>query len=473
MVPFAKTGGLADVIGALPYHLEKLNHNISVFMPLYKQIKESGTKLEKTEINLEIKVGNELIKGRIWKTLLPKTKAYVYFLENDAYYDRSCLYSTPQGDYPDNAERFIFFSRAVIEAIKILKLSPDIIHCHEWQTALIPVYLKTLYKNDNIFKNVKTAFTIHNLAYQGVFDKSIIELTGLDKKLFNWKELEFWGHLNFMKSGLVFGNILTTASPTYAKEIQDSEYGCGLEGVLKERSKELYGILNGVDYNIWNPEIDKSIPAQYKASDLKGKAICKKHLQENQKLPANDTPLIGIVTRLAGQKGLDILLDTFDLLIKEDIQIVILGTGEEKYHKALLEKVKQYPEKLAVNIKFDDSLAHLITAGSDIFLMPSRYEPCGLNQLYSLKYGTIPIVRATGGLADTVVDYDGVNIKSATGFSFKIYSGRELLNTVKRAIGAYKDKVIWDQLMQNGLKQDWSWERSAAEYNKVYLILKG
>lgn len=498
MVPFAKTGGLADVTGALPYYLEKLKHRISVFLPLYKQIKESGVKLDPTDVTVDVKVGNRIERGTVWVTTLPDShppllrsqnygmakdsKIQVYFIQHDEFYSRPYLYSTSQGDYPDNAERYIFFSRAVIEAIKSLKLKPDIIHCHEWQTALISVYLKTLYKKDPLFKKVKTVFTIHNLAYQGVFEADAMNLTELDKSLFNWKQLEFWGKINFLKGGLVFSDSLTTASPTYAKEIQTVEFGYGLEEVLKERVNDLYGILNGVDYNIWNPEIDKhlpdwpgqaGIPANFSADNLEGKSVCKKALQEYHNLPVLDVPLIGIVARLVIQKGLDILLEIFDELIKENMQFVVLGTGDEKYQLELSKRAQKYPNKMAVNITFDDRLAHLITAGADMFLMPSRYEPCGLNQLYSLKYGTVPIVRETGGLADTVINCQGDNFASATGFSFKDYSGEELLKTLKRAFVTYRNKKMWAQIIQNGMKQDWSWKRSADEYNKVYLKVKG
>lgn len=473
VVPFAKTGGLADVVGALPPHLEKLKHTVTIFLPLYKQVRNSNIKLFPTDIRVTIQIGNESVTGHIWKSSLPANKTAVYLVECDQYYNRDDLYGTPQGDYQDNAARFIFFSQAVIGAIRDLKLQPDIIHCHDWQSALIPVYLKTLYQNDPTFRNTKTVFTIHNLAYQGVFWHWDMKLTGLPWELFNWRQLEFYGKLNFLKGGLVFADALTTVSPTYSKEIQTSELGCGLEGVLQERSRDLYGIINGVDYSTWNPQDDSLVPAHYSLTNLKGKATCKQTLQNKLKLPVSNVPVVGMITRLAGQKGLDILLEIFMPLIKEDIQMVILGAGEEKYQNALKDICKRYPDKVSITIAFDNQLAHLITAGADMFLMPSHYEPCGLNQLYSMKYGTVPIVRQTGGLADTVVNYDETknNIKSATGFSFKNDTAADLLQTIRRAIKSYQDNKLWTKLIKNGMKQDFSWSKSAQEYHKLYLKL--
>jgi starch synthase len=472
-VPFAKTGGLADVAGALPIHLEQLKHKITLFVPFYKQIKESKLKLTPTNIAIEVKIGDKTSKAKIWTAPIPESKATAYFIQNDDYYNRENLYSTSKGDYPDNSERFIFFSRAVLETIKALNINADIIHCHDWQTALIPAYIKTIYSADPLFKNIKTVFTIHNLAYQGLFWHWDMKLTGFDWSLFNWKQFEFWGKLNFLKGGLVFSDILTTVSPRYSHEIQTAEFGAGLDGVLRERQANLYGIINGVEYTDWNPEIDKLIPANYSVNSMDGKYTCRKSLQESQNLPASNAPIIGMITRLAGQKGLDILVEIFDELMKEDVQFVLLGTGEEKYHKAMADIQKKYRTKTGINLKFDNSLAHLITAGSDMFLMPSRYEPCGLNQLYSLKYGTPPIVRETGGLADTIANYDGSNLKTATGFSFREHTGQELLKTIKNALSTFQNKKVWKQIIKNGMKQDWSWKRSAGEYNKLYLKLKG
>jgi starch synthase len=401
---------------------------------------------------------------------MPDCPVDIFFIQYDEYYNRDYLYSTPEGDYWDNSERFIFFSRGVIEAIKMLGLEPDIIQCHDWQSALIPIYLRTIYHKDKTFSHTKTLLTVHNIAYQGVFWHWDMKLTGLDWSLFNWKQLEFWGKINFLKGGLVFANAINTVSQRYSQEIQTPEFGYGLEGALKERARDLYGILNGIDYTYWNPTNDKFIPNNYNGTDLKGKILCKNALQTRVGLPRLKVPLLGMITRLTVQKGLDILDDIFDELMKLDLQLVILGTGEEKYQTKLKELGARYPDKVSVNIAFDNQLAHLITAGADIYLMPSKYEPCGLNQLYALKYGTVPLVRETGGLADTIVNYSAETVKqkTATGFSFRAYTSAALLDTIKLVLQVYQDKKQWLQLMKTGMKQDWSWNRSAKDYIALY-----
>ncbi|MFA5795184.1 MAG: glycogen synthase GlgA [Candidatus Brocadiia bacterium] len=472
MVPFAKTGGLADVTGALPKQFASMGHKVSVFMPLYKQVKDNTRNLVSTDVSVSVKIGDETRSGIIWKYQASdsqashKGKVDVYFIQRDEYYHRDNLYSTPEGDYWDNAERFIFFSRATLEAIKALNLKPDVIHCHDWQSALVPIYTRTLYKKD--FGSVKTVITVHNLAYQGSFWHWDMKLTGLDWSLFNWKQLEFWGKLNFLKGGLVFSDIITTVSPRYAQEIQTHEFGCGLEGVLKERSKHLFGIINGIDYGDWNPDTDRLIPDRYAPDKLQGKAKNKVALQRGGQMLERDVPIIGMVTRLADQKGLDMVSEVFDDLMKMNIQFVLLGTGDEKYHKKFSELGRKYQVKTSMHITFDNSLAHLIIAGSDMLLVPSRYEPCGLSQLYALKYGTVPIVRETGGLADTIINYAPDKIKTANGFSFKNYSSQMMLGIIKNAVQVYNDKKVWKQLMSNGMSQDWSWGHSANEYLGLY-----
>lgn len=465
MVPFAKTGGLADVTGALPKQFKKMGHKVSVFMPLYKQVKDSTPNLVSTDVSVKVKIGDETRSGIIWK-YQTTDKFDVYFIQRDEYYHRDSLYGTPEGDYWDNAERFIFFCRAVLEAIKVLNLKPDVIHCHDWQSALIPVYTRTLYKKD--FGRVKTVLTVHNLAYQGAFWHWDMKLTGFSWELFNWKQLEFWGKLNFLKGGLIFTDIITTVSPRYAQEIQTHEFGCGLEGVLKERAKHLHGIINGIDYTDWDPALDKLIPERYTPAKLQGKSSDKLALKRGCQLLDRDAPIIGMVTRLADQKGLDLVSEIFDEFMKLDCHFVLLGTGEEKYHKRFSELGRKYQGKASMYITFDNSLAHLIIAGSDMLLVPSRYEPCGLSQLYALKYGTIPIVRETGGLADTIINYTPDKLKTATGFSFRNYSAQMMLSTIKTALGVYQDKKTWKQLMQNGMSKDWSWTHSAKEYLKLY-----
>ena len=476
IIPYAKTGGLADVAGTLPLYLEKAGHEVSMFMPLYKSVKESGIDTRLSDITFDIPIGDREHTVNLWKsTHHGSENIAIYFIQRDEYYDRDALYGTESGDYQDNSERFIFFSRAVIEAIKRLGLSIDIIHCHDWQTALIPIYLKTLFARDKKLSSIKTVLTIHNLAYQGMFRQEEMKLTGLDMSLFNWKNLEHWGNVNFLKGGIVFADFVTTVSKKYAEEIRTVEFGCGLEDVIKEYENKLYGIINGVDYSEWSPEIDNLIPSKYSVDDSSGKALCKKHLQKILNLPQTEAPLLGMISRLAEQKGVDLLIVIMDELMERDLQLVILGIGDEKYHQMLKEAVPKYNSKLSVNIMFDNKLAHEIEAGSDIFLMPSKYEPCGLNQLYSLRYGTIPVVRETGGLADTIIDANDENLKNgtATGFTMKGYFAAELLFTIDRALELYKSKTPWNTLRENAMIQDWSWEKSAYKYVELFKSVLG
>lgn len=475
IVPFAKTGGLADVVGALPAYIKALQHDVCVFMPLYKQVKETIEDLTEVGIRVEVPIGTVLATGTVWRSVIPKTEVVAYFIQKDEYYHRDQLYGTPEGDFKDNSERFIFFARAVLEAMIALQLKPDIIHCHDWQSALIPVYIKKHPTYETFFPDVRTVMTVHNIAYQGVFWHWDMKLTGLDWSLFNWKQLEFYGKLNFLKGGLVFADAITTVSPRYAMEIQSPEFGAGLDGVLTERKKDLYGIINGIDYSIWNPETDKLIPAKFSMKALAGKQKCKEHLQKKCKLPQKNVPLLGMISRLADQKGLDLVVGCLDELMKQDVQLVILGTGEEKYHKLLADAAAKFPRKISVTIGFDNQLAHEIEAGADMFLMPSHYEPCGLNQLYSLKYGTVPIVRETGGLADTVTDTnpETLKAKTATGFMFREATASALLEAIRRALATYANSRLWRQIMRTGMAQDWSWKSSAEKYVALYKKLLG
>jgi starch synthase len=476
IVPYAKTGGLADVVGTLPLYLEKAEQEVSMFIPLYKSVITSGLDIKLMEFTLDILIGDTVQTGHLWKGVHPDSKNItVYFVQRDEYYHRDSLYGTELGDYPDNSERFIFFSRAVIEAIKRLELSIDILHCHDWQTALIPVYLKTLYSHDKNLSSIKTVLTIHNLAYQGLFRHEDMKLTGLDISLFNWRQLEHWGKINFLKGGIVFSDIVTTVSKKYAEEIRTAEFGCGLEIILKEHENKLYGIINGVDYAGWSPENDKFISQKYNIENIRGKTVCKKHLQKILGLPQVRAPLLGMISRLAEQKGVDLLVVIMDDLMKRDLQLVILGIGDEKYQQMLREVALKYKRKLSVNIMFDNQLAHQIEAGADIFLMPSKYEPCGLSQMYSLRYGAIPVVRETGGLADTIIDANDLNLKNgtATGFTFKGYFATEFLFTIERALELYKSKTKWNALRRNTMKQDWSWEKSVREYVELFKSVSG
>jgi starch synthase len=470
VAPFAKTGGLADVAGALPKHLAALGHDVTVMMPLFRVVREGGHTLIDTGKTFAVPIGGQTVVGHLYRSKLPGSDVPVYFLDNPAYYDREGLYVLPgtNRDYRDNCERFVFFARGVLEAVEALDLDPDIVHANDWQAGLTPVYIKTLYAQGRAVSGAATLFTVHNLAYQGTFRQAEMALTGLDPVLFNWHQLEFYGKLNCLKGGLVFSDVLNTVSRRYAEEIQTEEFGCGLEGVLIERAADVHGVVNGVDYSVWDPATDPLIPANYSPGDLSGKAACKAALLEEQGLPADGhVPLIGMISRLATQKGFDILEEAMDEIMALDLRMIVLGTGEEKYHQLLEDAAKKYPQKLGVNLAFSNDLAHQIEAASDMFLMPSHYEPCGLNQLYSMKYGTVPVVRAAGGLADTVIDH-AAGTESATGFVFDEYTAADLVQAVRRSVDAYGDAAAWAALVANGMAQDWSWGRSAAEYVELY-----
>jgi starch synthase len=463
-VPFSKTGGLADVIGSLPPALAKLGHQLTVFVPRYK-----NTRLDKPrKVIASITVPFD-DRYRFCSVLDGGTRSGVqfYFIDYPPFFDREALYGTPLGDYHDNAERFALFCRAVLEAVKVLGV-PNVLHCHDWQTALIPILLKTLYAEDPAFHHVPCVFTLHNLGYQGLFQPEILPLLLLPWDLFTMTKLEFYGKVNFLKGAITSADFITTVSRKYAQEIQTAEYGFGLEGVLRARSGTIAGILNGVDYGEWNPETDKNIAANYSANDLSGKQACKQDLLREFGLPEDTRlPVLGIVSRFAGQKGFDLIQQIGDRVAREDLIIVVRGTGDAEYHELFQRLQKQYPQKFAVKIAFDNRLAHKIEAGADMFLMPSKYEPAGLNQLYSLKYGTVPIVRATGGLDDTVEPWDPAGQKG-TGFKFKEYSGEALLECVRQALAAYHVPRSWQVLMKNGMVQDYSWDASAKEYVRVY-----
>jgi starch synthase len=391
-----------------------------------------------------------------------------YFIDYPPYFDRDGLYGTPLCDYHDNAERFALFSRAVLEATNIVG-APDILHCHDWQTALIPVLLKTLYDGDPAFATAPCVFTIHNLGYQGIFQPEILPLLMLPWDLFTMTKLEFYGKVNFLKGAITMADFITTVSRKYSQEIQTAEYGFGLEGVLRARGNTIAGILNAVDYLSWNPETDTFIAARYSAQDLSGKAKCKADLlKEFGMAPDTQLPVVGIVSRFASQKGFDLIQQVADRLALEDLILIVLGSGDREYEEMFRRLNKQFPQKFALKVAYDNALSHKIEAGSDMFLMPSHYEPCGLNQIYSMKYGTVPVVRATGGLDDTVEQFDPRTGKG-TGFKFREYSGEAMLETLRAAVSLYRsDQNAWRTLMRNGMAQDYSWTNSAREYVKVY-----
>jgi starch synthase len=464
-VPFSKTGGLADVVGALPRALAALGHQITVYLPRYRQTKlaEPSTVINSITIPFDDKYRFASVVGGG-----SQGGIRFCFVEYPEFFDRDALYGTPAGDYPDNAERFALFSRAVLEASKILGV-PNVFHCHDWQSALVPVLLSTVYTEDPAFRDVATVFTIHNMGYQGLFPPEVLPLLMLPWDLFTMSKMEFFGQVNFLKGALTYADFITTVSKKYSQEIQTAEYGFGLEGVLRGRSSTVTGILNGVDYDEWSPQTDKFIVAHYSPQDLSGKANCKQDLLAAFGMAAADPrlPVIGIVSRFAAQKGFDLISQVMDRLAREEMIVVALGAGDKPYEEMFLRLNKQFPNKIAVKVAYDNAIAHKIEAGSDMFLMPSRYEPCGLNQIYSLKYGTVPVVRATGGLDDTIEPWDARTGKG-TGFKFTEYNGESLLLAIKQALHAYRDQTSWQALMRNGMNKDFSWNASAREYVKVY-----
>jgi starch synthase len=474
VVPFAKTGGLADVCGALPVELARLGHHTTVMLPAFRSARLSTQPIETTNVKFDVPIGSKIVRGQLLKSTLPDSDVPVYLVEQDDYYDRPDLYRQKGEDYRDNCERFVFFSRAVLEAIRLLQLDVDIVHCNDWQTGLIPAVLKIDYGHTPGYDHISSLMTIHNLAYQGQFWHWDMLLTGIDWKYFNWRQMEFYGGLNLLKTGLVFADAINTVSPTYAREIQSAPLGCGLEGVLLQRSDVLTGIVNGVNYEMWNPATDPCIAAQY--DDLSwqtGKAFCKAALQREFNLPEEArTPVIGLVGRLADQKGWDLVAEVMRRWVREqNVQWVILGTGEPHYHQLLSNLASEYPYRIGLRLEFSDALAHRIEAGADMFLMPSLYEPCGLNQLYSLKYGTVPVVRATGGLVDTITDATDQNLADsvANGFSFERYDPLELERTLLRALSLYHTRrEDWAHLVETGMRQDWSWANSARRYAELY-----
>ena len=464
-VPFSKTGGLADVVGALPRALAALGHQVSVYVPRYRQTKLNDPQTVVRSITIPFDD-----KYRFCSVVTAGTTAGVrfYFVEYPQYFDREALYGSPLGDYPDNAERFAMFSRAVLEASKILGV-PHVFHCHDWQSALVPVMLRTLYAEDPAFRDVATVFTIHNMGYQGLFPPDTLPLLMLPWELLTISKMEFFGQVNFLKGALVLSDYVTTVSKKYSQEIQTTEYGFGLEGVLRQRAATVTGILNGVDYDEWSPQTDKFAVAKYSPQDLSGKLKCKHDLLHAFGVTSADSkvPVIGIVSRFAAQKGFDLIAQIMDRLAREEMIVVALGAGDKTYEEMFQRLNKQFPNKIATKVAYNNAIAHKIEAGADMFLMPSRYEPCGLNQIYSLKYGTVPIVRATGGLDDTIEPWDARTGKG-TGFKFTDYTGEALLATIKQALLAYRDPSSWQTLMRNGMSRDFSWGASAREYGKIY-----
>lgn len=462
-LPFSKTGGLADVIDALPKALVKQGHEVAVVLPRYRGTKATAIVMP----SMTIPMGKELRFPAIADGAVLQDVRY-FFVDDPAYFDREGLYGGSTGDYPDNAARFSEFSRAAIEIAKHIWL-PDVIHCHDWQTGLVPVLLRSAYADDPLLRKIPVVFTVHNLGYHGQFPKEILESTGIPQSVFHPDGLEFYGSVNFLKGGLRYSDYLTTVSKKYAQEIQTPEFGYGLDGVIRSRKDRLVGILNGVDYSAWSPEKDSLIAVKYSAKDLAGKQLCKQALLDLYGLPADNAarPVIGIVSRFADQKGFDLIAEKAHELMHEDLVLTVLGTGERKYEEMFQALAKAYPGRVGVKIAYDNKIAHAVEAGADMFLMPSRYEPCGLNQIYSLKYGTVPIVRATGGLDDTIEPFD-LEHGTGTGFKFAEYSGAAMLQCVQQALHHHVDVRIWKRIQLNGMAKDFSWKAPAAEYAKLY-----
>jgi starch synthase len=482
VVPFVKTGGLADVSAALPQMLAELGHEVRIVVPKYGAVDNRKFKIHEVVRlkDLQIKIGNKDVTFSIKSCFLPgqKVRVQIYFLDNQEYYgSRNSLYVDPFSgeDYPDNDERFILLANAVFELISKLGWIPDIIHCNDWQCGLIPAYMRTLYNDDPVFSKFKTLFTIHNLAYQGVFPKSTFKKTGLPDEYNSEKGIEIYGKVNYMKAGLMFADVINTVSETYANEIRtNEELGAGLKTVLAKRKNDLYGIVNGIDTKVWNPEKDKHLPKKYSAKNIAGKIVNKQALAEKFGFKFDDdTPVVGLISRLFDAKGLDLVMEAFPQLMKLNIQMVLLGTGEKKYHNFFEKMSSKYSGKFAAYLGFNDELAHLIEAGADIFLMPSRYEPCGLNQMYSLMYGTVPIVRETGGLADTVTPFNE-KTEEGNGFVFKQYKATAMIKELKSALKLFEDKKTWAKIIKNGMKSDFSWNSSAKKYIELYkTVLNG
>jgi starch synthase len=470
-VPFVKTGGLADVAGALPKALQNLGCEVSVFIPKYSNIDDSHFDIQyRDDIGeMLINVAGEIRAVKIYQSKLPDSDVSIILIDCPYYFHRGNVYTNDE----DEDERFILFCKGVLEVMRFENYAPDIIHCNDWQTGLIPLYIKDNYKKERVFSKTKTLFSIHNIGYQGRFPKSTIRKADLNEiYFFSEGPVEIKDSFSFLKTGIWFADIITTVSETYSKEILTPEYGSGLENILILRRNSLFGILNGVDYNNWDPAHDTYIPFNYSSLDLSGKLKNKKYLLNYFNLKFDENiPLLGIVSRLSGQKGFDIFAEALPELIKLNAQWIIIGNGEEKYENLFKSLATNFPNKVASFIGFNVELSHQLEAGADLFVMPSHYEPCGLTQIYSLKYGTVPVVRKTGGLADTIQDWDELSYQGSdagNGFSFYDYSGYALYTSVKRGLDTFPFKSTWEKIQQNGMSKDFSWDKSAKKYVELY-----
>ncbi|RPJ21438.1 MAG: glycogen synthase GlgA [Desulfobacteraceae bacterium] len=469
--PYAKTGGLADVAGSLPGALKRLGVNVSVGLPLYRSVREGSFQRQLVLKGLKVPLAGQTIVGNVHATET-EDGVPVYFFEREDLFDRPNLYRTAEGDYYDNLERFAFFCRAALLFAKVTGMPFDLIHCHDWQTGLIPAYLSTLFRTDPFFSATATLFTIHNIGYQGLFPREKLPVCGLPPETYHPEGVEYWGKISLLKAGIVYSEAVTTVSPTYSREIQTSEFGLGMEGILRKKSAALHGILNGADYSVWDPAIDPHIASNYDSDHLSEKIANKAALLRQTGLESSllERPVLGMTSRLSHQKGCDLFVPILDELVRMKVGLVILGEGEERYERRLREAAERYRGKVSVTIGFDEALAHRIMAGVDIFLVPSHYEPCGLTQMYALKYGTVPVVRATGGLEDTIEDFDPL-IKTGNGFKFGPYDSKAFLSSIQRAMDLYSDQTTWEILMRQGMAADFSWKRSAERYVEIYQSL--
>jgi starch synthase len=460
VTPFAKTGGLADVAGSLPKALKNLGHDVRLVMPCYKQI-TTGSYLTDLPVPMDGHLESAIIRSASIDS--PRGPIPVYLTDNHRYFYRDRMYG-----FMDEFERFHFFTKAVLAMLPYLGFQPDVIHCNDWHTALIPLFLKIKFMEEPYYQKMATIFTIHNLQYQGRFPRSILKPLGLDDSFFTPEELEFYGEVNFMKAGLLYADILNTVSSKYAMEIQTSELGEGLDGLLRKRGLDLYGILNGLDYDEFNPATDQRIFSRFTIDSLEKKKENKYQLQKELGLSVGDLPMVSVITRLVSQKGLDLISAVVNEIMALGVQLVLLGTGEPYYEKLFAEVKVRYPSQTSMNLGFDPVLAQKIYAASDIFLMPSRFEPCGLGQLISLRYGTIPVVRRTGGLWDTITNYDP-GTGNGNGFAFEEYLPEKLLKSLQSAVGLYRNNPeAWNKLMRVAMTMDFSWNQSAAKYLELY-----
>lgn len=464
--PYAKSGELAEVASSLPKYLASIGMEVCLFMPKYRRPEIESLPMELAVRELIVPVGEQKVKASVYKS--EQGKYDIYFIDNPIYFWRDGIYGLGEGEYLDNDERFTFFSRAVLEFLIKARIDADIIHCNSWPTALIPVFLKTHYSQKSHFKKTATVFTLHNIAYQGEFPPESLALTGLSWDYFNPNRLSLNGKFNFLKAGVIYSDVLTTVSSAYRKEIQTDKHGFGLEKILKSRRATFFSIRNGIDYEIWDPEKDPYIAANYSASNLEPKKECKRDLIKEFGLSLTPkAPLMGIVSHLSSQKGFDLLLEAVDELMEMDVGLIILGKGDEKYENLFSGIQKQNSQKISVKFEINPALAHKVVAGADIFLVPSLYEPCGLNQFCSFRYGTVPLVRGTGGLGETVKPFNPETLKG-NGFVFKEYSSEAMLETLKEALSIYKNPGLWQRVMEAGLRENFSWESVARKYLRLY-----